>query len=39
MGGPQKIGTAPSYKVSKVRVSCKAGGLGQTCRAFATLCK
>jgi hypothetical protein len=39
MGGSQKIGTAPGYKVSKVRVSCKAGGLGQTCRAFATLCK
>jgi hypothetical protein len=39
MGGGQKIGTAPGYKVSKVRVNCKAGGLGQTCRAFATLCK
>ena len=39
MAGSQKIGTAPGYKVSKVRVSCKAGGLGQTCRAFATLCK
>ena len=39
MAGGQKIGTAPGYKVSKVRVSCKAGGLGQTCRAFATLCK
>ena len=39
MAGPQKIGTAPGYKVSKVRVTCKAGGLGQSCRAFATLCK
>jgi hypothetical protein len=39
MAGGQKIGTAPGYKVSKVRMSCKAGGLGQTCRAFATLCK
>lgn len=39
MAGGQKIGTAPGYKVSKVRVTCKAGGLGQTCRAFATLCK
>ncbi len=39
MGGGQKIGTAPGYKVSKVRFKCEKGGLGSSCKAFATLCK
>lgn len=39
MAGGQKIGTAPGYKVSKVRFRCGKGGLGSECKAFATLCK
>jgi len=39
MAGGQKIGTAPGYKVSKVRFKCGKGGLGSECKAFATLCK
>ncbi len=39
MAGGQKIGTAPGYKVSKVRYTCSKGGLGSECKAFATLCK
>lgn len=34
-----KIGTAPGYKVSGVSQKCSAGGLGQTCKMQATLCK
>ncbi len=34
-----KVGTAPGYKVSKVSSKCEAGGLGQTCKMQATLCK
>jgi hypothetical protein len=36
--GP-KVGTAPGYAVSKMRQTCKAGGLGQVCTVQATLCK
>lgn len=39
MASSQKVATAPGYKVSKVRWKCGAGGLGSTCRVFATLCK
>lgn len=38
MSGGMKIGTAPGYKVSGVRASCKPGGLGQTCVMQAKLC-
>jgi hypothetical protein len=33
-----KVGTAPGYRVSNLRTSCKPGGLGQTCVMQATLC-
>jgi hypothetical protein len=39
MAGSQKVGEAPGYKVSNVRSKCSPGGLGQTCRIQATLCK
>jgi hypothetical protein len=39
MAGSQTVGTAPGYKVSKVRQKCSAGGLGQVCVMQATLCK
>jgi hypothetical protein len=39
MAAGQKVGTAPGYKVSKVRFKCTKGGLGSECKAFATLCK
>lgn len=39
MASSQKVGTAPGYKVSKVRWKCGAGGLGTQCRVYATLCK
>lgn len=39
MAQGSKVGTAPGYKVSKVSSKCQAGGLGQTCRMQATLCK
>jgi hypothetical protein len=39
MASSQKVGVAPGYKVSKLSSSCKAGGLGQTCRVQATLCR
>lgn len=39
MASSQKIGTAPGYKVSKVRWKCGAGGIGTQCRVYATLCK
>lgn len=38
MSTGMKIGTAPGYKVSGVKSSCKPGGLGQTCVMSATLC-
>jgi hypothetical protein len=38
MAGGMKIGTAPGYKVSGVRFSCKPGGAGQECTARAQLC-
>ncbi len=34
-----KIGTAPGYKVSKVKSKCGSGGLGFNCKMQATLCK
>ena len=39
MGRRQGAGTAPGYKVSDVRFSCKPGGMGQTCYMQAKLCK
>jgi hypothetical protein len=39
MAGGMKIGSAPGYKVSGLRASCKPGGLGQTCVVSAKLCK
>ena len=39
MTSGMKVGTAPGYKVSGFRSSCKPGGLGQTCFAQARLCK
>src|SRR5262245_57052183 len=39
MASSQKVGVAPGYKVSKLSSKCSAGGLGQTCRVQATLCK
>ena len=39
MATSQKVGTAPGYKVSNMKTSCTAGGLGQSCRVQATLCK
>lgn len=38
MTSGMKVGTAPGYRVSGVRTSCKPGGLGQTCIMQATLC-
>ena len=38
MAGGMKIGTAPGYKVSNVKFSCKPGGYGQECKAQAKLC-
>jgi hypothetical protein len=38
MTSGMKVGSAPGYKVSGVKTSCKAGGLGQTCIMQATLC-
>lgn len=39
MGSGAKIGTAPGYKVSNVKSSCKPGGLGFECVMQAKLCK
>ena len=39
MSSSQKIGVAPRYTVSKMSSKCSAGGLGQTCRVQATLCR
>ena len=38
MTSGMKVGTAPGYKVSNLKSSCSAGGLGQTCIIQATLC-
>ena len=35
----KKIGVAPGYKVSNLKSTCKPGGIGQSCRVQATLCK
>jgi len=34
-----KVGSAPGYKVSRVKSRCGAGGLGYNCKIQATLCK
>ena len=39
MSAGGKVPTAPGYKVSDVRSSCKPGGLGQNCYMQALLCK
>lgn len=39
MSSGMKIGSAPGYKVSGLKSSCKPGGLGQTCIVSAKLCK
>ena len=39
MASSQKVGVAPGYKVSKLSSKCQAGGIGQTCRVQATLCR
>ncbi len=39
MASSQKVGVAPGYTVSKLSSKCTAGGMGQTCRVQATLCK
>ena len=39
MATSQKVGVAPGYKVSNVKSTCKAGGMGHTCRVQARLCK
>ena len=39
MASKQEVGNAPGMKVSNVKSSCKAGGLGQTCIVSATLCR
>lgn len=39
MSTGMKVPTAPGYKVSNVKSSCKPGGMGQTCYMQAKLCK
>ena len=39
MSSGAKIGTAPGYKVSNVKSTCKTGGLGYECVMQARLCK
>jgi hypothetical protein len=39
MAAGGKVPTAPGYKVSNVKSSCKPGGLGQECIMQARLCK
>lgn len=39
MSSKQEVGNAPGMKVSNLRSSCKAGGLGQVCIVQATLCR
>jgi len=38
MTGGMKVGSAPGYKVSGLKSSCKPGGLGQQCTVQARLC-
>jgi hypothetical protein len=38
MTSGMKFGSAPGYKVSGLKSSCKPGGLGQTCVVSAKLC-
>lgn len=38
MASSQQVGVAPGWKVSNMRSSCKAGGIGQTCVIQARLC-
>jgi hypothetical protein len=39
MASKQEVGNAPGMKVSNLRSSCKAGGLGQVCIVQARLCR
>lgn len=39
MSSKQAVGNAPGMKVSNLKSSCKAGGLGQVCVVQATLCR
>jgi hypothetical protein len=39
MATKQEVGVAPGMDVSKLRSSCKPGGLGQMCIVQATLCR
>ena len=39
MASKQEVGNAPGMTVSKLRATCKPGGLGQTCNVQATLCR
>ncbi len=39
MSTRQDVGVAPGMTVSKLRSSCRPGGLGQTCIVQATLCR
>jgi hypothetical protein len=39
MASSGKIGSAPGYKVSRVKSRCGTGGLGYNCKIQATLCK
>ena len=39
MASKQEVGNAPGMTVSKLRATCKPGGLGQTCIVQATLCR
>ena len=39
MATSMKVGEAPGYKVSNLKSSCSAGGMGQVCRVQATLCQ
>lgn len=39
MATKQDVGVAPGMTVSKLRATCKPGGLGQLCVVQATLCR
>ena len=39
MSTKQEVGVAPGMTVSKLRATCKPGGLGQLCVVQATLCR
>jgi hypothetical protein len=39
MASKQEVGVAPGVKVSNIKSSCKAGGIGQVCIVQATLCR